>query len=281
MSTSSRPPRDGAFFPFKIQKIIQPSSRESLPEPPKGMAWEQDPKTKAWKLIPSKQEKKNKTPQPQQQPLPRSQAPNKIIINNNKSKEPVVAKVVVETPVVEEKIVEGLFAAEEEKLDDDDEWDMLSEQISTGSLGGAAVIVTRSGSVRSLGSVDNNNNNTSANLSLPIKVQRTLSSSTIDTVDGDKTLGIRGVDYVEHIVLPSDTIQGVCLAYKISLTRLRQVHQFSGNSLSSAPKKLIIPMSKKAVRSGFIHVQDTDSREYKKHALMAEVSTLKETEAVA
>jgi len=83
-----------------------------------------------------------------------------------------------------------------------------------------------------------------------------------------------GVDYVEHIILPGDTLQGICLAYKISATRLRQANQFSGNSLSLAPKKLIIPLSKKALRTGFVKVQDKASREYKVHAFLAEMPNL-------
>ena len=169
---------------------------------------------------------------------------------------------------------------------DDDDWDLLSQGIiSTGSIGGGAVIVVHQGSntsIRSIGS-SSNNNNSIANISGPYRVQRTLSSSTIDTVDGDRTLGVVGVDYVEHIVLPSDTLQGICLAYKISLTRLRQVNQFTG-PLSSAPKKLIVPLScsnkkKNAVRSGFVQVQDTESRDYKVHAFLVDVPGLQEADA--
>jgi hypothetical protein len=93
--------------------------------------------------------------------------------------------------------------------------------------------------------------------------------------------GILGVDYVEHVILPTDTFQGICLAYKISATRLRQVNHFSGSNLSNAPKKLIIPLTKKALRSGFIRVQDKESHEYKLHALIAEVPGLKAKDARA
>jgi hypothetical protein len=48
-----------------------------------------------------------------------------------------------------------------------------------------------------------------------------------------------------------------------------------------APKKLVIPISKTAQRSGFIRAQDTDAKEYKLHALMAEYPDLSTTEAAA
>lgn len=47
--------------------------------------------------------------------------------------------------------------------------------------------------------------------------------------------------YYEHIVLPSDTLQGLCLKYKTTQTKLRQTNKFSGNNLALAPKKLFIP----------------------------------------
>ena len=82
--------------------------------------------------------------------------------------------------------------------------------------------------------------------------------------------GVLGVDYLEHVVLPTDTFQGICLAYKVSATHLRQANHFSGTSLSLAPKRLLVPISKKALRSGYIRVQDTDAKEYKLHAFQAE-----------
>uniref|UniRef100_A0A7S2K0C8 LysM domain-containing protein n=1 Tax=Leptocylindrus danicus TaxID=163516 RepID=A0A7S2K0C8_9STRA len=75
--------------------------------------------------------------------------------------------------------------------------------------------------------------------------------------------------YVEHVVLPSDTLQGICLSYKINASKLRQVNQFSGNSLLGAPKKLIIPLTRRNVSVG-IKQQDQNSKEYKVHALISE-----------
>ena len=76
-------------------------------------------------------------------------------------------------------------------------------------------------------------------------------------------------DYVEHIVMPSDTFQGLCITYKISAVRLRQVNMFSGTNLKLAPKKLIIPVKKKLVQAGKIRLQDKNSFEYKAHSFQA------------
>lgn len=124
------------------------------------------------------------------------------------------------------------------------------------------------------------------------KIQRThSSSSTIDSSNNDVSScdrivdpsgkGVLGVDYVEHVVLPSDTFLGICIAYKVDPTRLRQANHFSGSSLVLAPKKLVIPVSKKALRSGFLRVQDTASKEYRVHALQTEFPDLSITEAKA
>ncbi len=77
--------------------------------------------------------------------------------------------------------------------------------------------------------------------------------------------------YVEHVVLPSDTLQGLCLSYKISASKIRQVNRFSGNSLVAAPKKLIIPLTRRNVAVG-IKQQDQNSKEYKIYYLISECS---------
>jgi LysM repeat protein len=126
------------------------------------------------------------------------------------------------------------------------------------------------------GSNGNNNNlciSSSGLASVPYKIQRTTSNSTIDSADGvlgPAGLGILGVDYVQHVVLPTDTLQGICLTYKINSTKLKMANHFSGNSLNLAPKKLVIPISAAALRQGFLRVQDTDAKEYKLHAFLAE-----------
>ncbi|MEM7286796.1 MAG: hypothetical protein AAF480_10635, partial [Actinomycetota bacterium] len=61
----------------------------------------------------------------------------------------------------------------------------------------------------------------------------------------------------------------------------KQANHFSGSSLLLAPKRLVIPLSKKALRSGYIRVQDTDAKEYKMHAFLAELTDLGLAEAKA
>jgi len=76
-------------------------------------------------------------------------------------------------------------------------------------------------------------------------------------------------DFVEHVVLPSDTFQGLCITYKITSYQLRQANMFSGSNLKLAPKKLIIPVRKKLVLAGKIRLQDRNSREFKIHSIQA------------
>jgi LysM repeat protein len=166
----------------------------------------------------------------------------------------------------------------------ENDWELLSEKTSNCSVGGGGIFVTRAGSVRSITSIDQEYSSSHTTLSLPFKIQRTSSSSTIDSQDntlGPSGKGILGVDYVEHIVLPTDTLQGICIAYKVSASSLRRANHFTGHALHSAPKKLLIPLSKQALRTGFIRVQDTDSKEYKLHKIQAEYPDLSLTEAKA
>ena len=160
----------------------------------------------------------------------------------------------------------------------------------------AAIFVFKAGSVRSINTLDqDHSHNSSTNGGggggggpPSFKIQRTHSNSTIDSNEcndggllGPSGKGVLGVDYVEHVILPTDTLQGICIAYKISMTRLRQANHFSGNSLLLAPKKLVIPISKNALKSGFIRVQDTDAKEYKLYSFLAEFPKLGMTEAKA
>jgi hypothetical protein len=86
--------------------------------------------------------------------------------------------------------------------------------------------------------------------------------------------------YLEHIVLPTDTLQGLCLAYKVSATQLRMENKFSGNSLQMAPKKIKIPMV--GVTNGMmIKTQDKTSKEFKLYAFQAEIPTMELVEAKA
>jgi len=113
--------------------------------------------------------------------------------------------------------------------------------------------------------------------------------------------------FLNHVVLPTDTLQGLCLAYKISATRLRMENGFSGNSLQLAPKKLRIPTNNSINNNNnnvggglsngetssssstnninnkgmMIRCQDQSSREYKLYAFVAEIETMELVEAKA
>lgn len=239
-------------------------SRESLPPAPEGTEWVL--KENQWTLE-KKQHPETSRPHP---PIPVSPCSKTVLhcvdklpmgkgaagtINNNSSSQHS----------------SGRASGEED-------WEFLSDRVS-------ATSTRRTGSVRSLDDQQSHNNNsTTTTLSVPFKIQRTASSSTIDSSDGalgPSGKGVLGVDYVEHVILPTDTLQGICLEYKISTTKLRQANHFSGHSLLLAPKKLVIPISKTALRSGFIRVQDTASKEYKLHAFLAEFPDIGVAEAKA
>lgn len=187
-------------------------------------------------------------------------------------------RLIEEEPDLKEELVDQL--PEINELRQEEDWELLS-----GKLSAQSSLFQRAGSVRSISSREfQDGGSINSTLSIPFKIQRTASSSTIDSTDnaiGPSGKGVLGVDYVEHVVLPTDTLQGICIAYKVSTTRLRQANHFSGNSLSMAPKKLVIPISKNALRQGYIRIQDTDAKEYKLHAFLAEFPKLSLTEAKA
>jgi hypothetical protein len=200
-------------------------------------------------------------PKPMPEPLPRNHLMTKV-------------DTVVEMP---KDVIDQFPVSSHE-----DDWELISEKASNRS--GGEVVVARVGSVRSI----DHENSSHTTLSVPFKIQRTFertpSSSTLDSQDnilGPSGKGVLGVDYVEHIVLPTDTLEGVCLAYKVRASSLRRANHFSGNSMHSAPKKLLIPLSKQALRTGFIRVQDTDTKEYKLSYFQAEYPDINVTEARA
>jgi len=93
----------------------------------------------------------------------------------------------------------------------------------------------------------------------------------------------KGVDYIEHIVLSSDTLQGICLSYKVSPTKVRQVNKFSGSTLLLAPQKLIIPINSKEflLDTKKIRLQDRNSKEFKIHAIINAFPSMNTSEASA
>jgi LysM repeat protein len=191
---------------------------------------------------------------------------------------PTTMRTVVEMPkdVINQPIVN--------LLSDENDWELLStDEKASHTSSTSQVFVAKAGSVRSITSLDHESSSHATTLSVPFKIQRTNSSSTLDSQDnaiGPSGKGILGVDYVEHVVLPTDTLQGICIAYKVSASHLRRANHFTG-ALHSAPKKLLIPLSKQALRTGFIRVQDTDTKEYKLHYFQAEYPEINSTEAKA
>ena len=168
------------------------------------------------------------------------------------------------------------FSQESKSADEEADWELLSDRGSINNSGIAFVS-------RTTGSITSHHSSFAASFQL----SRVGSSSTLDSHDysvtnlGPAGKGVLGVDYVEHVILSTDTLQGICLAYKLSASRLKRANHFTGDSLVMAPKRLVIPISKKAMRQGYLRVQDTDSKEYKMHALQAEFPKCGLTEAKA
>ena len=283
---------------WKIQKLFEAQaancrpkerSRDSLPKPPAGMAWLQNKGTREWKLVSEEslqgqdlQEAVTnenyattaKTSAASGSPLPYGQP-------ERDDSHVTVIDFEAQSEVFDNPFQHGLVITslpnssdhEGESKAEEADWELLSE--GHGSSGGIA-FVTRNGSISSH--------------SLTRGHKKNLSSSTIDSHDhitadllnlGPSGKGILGVDYLEHVVLPTDTLQGICLAYKVSASRLKRANHFTGETLAVAPKKLVIPISKQAIRQGYLRVQDTDSKEYKLHAILAELPMLGITEAKA
>mmetsp|Transcript_24385 Transcript_24385/g.35655 ORF Transcript_24385/g.35655 Transcript_24385/m.35655 type:complete len:202 (+) Transcript_24385:42-647(+) len=107
---------------------------------------------------------------------------------------------------------------------------------------------------------------------LSVKENDTASSFTT----AESKTPIYGKDYVDHEVLPTDTLQGICLRYGINATKLRQANNFSGSNLLLAPSKLIIPLTGKPVK-----VLDRTSNKGKIHAFCVELPNLGPSEAKA
>jgi len=161
--------------------------------------------------------------------------------------------------------------ASEEKTQDDndissnadnvsDQWELISER------SGSALVVSINGSLLSGGG--------SASHFLRCASPSLLKNKFVLTEYTAES------SYLEHIVLPTDTLQGLCLAYKVSATQLRMENKFSGNSLQMAPKKIKIPMN--GVTKGMvIKTQDRTSKEFKLYAFVAEIPTMELIEAKA
>jgi len=108
--------------------------------------------------------------------------------------------------------------------------------------------------------------------------ERSCSVSSVESTSSDLfPAGPPVEQYIEHTVLPSDTLQGICLKYKVSVIKLRQVNRFSGSNLLLAPSKLRIPL----VDGVVVYRQDVECPEYKIHFLRAELPQMSHAEAKA
>lgn len=265
---------------FKIFQVPKPKERlrETLPKPPAGMAWMQCPETREWKLIPEEDLPAELQPGVSEETVDFAQTNTMNTTSNVQRADPFANPfgIGVEETTPSRVVVTHLpttFSGGEESKSNSEEtdWELLSEGRNSGSMKSqnSHVFVSRRTSIGSTS----------------VSIKRTPSSSTIDSTDlltlGPTGKGILGVDYVEHVLLPTDTLQGICLAYKVSASRLKRANHFSGESLLLAPKKLVIPISKKALRQGYLRVQDTDNKEYKMYAIQAECPMLGVTEAKA
>ena len=80
--------------------------------------------------------------------------------------------------------------------------------------------------------------------------------------------------FTQHVVLPEDTFNGICLRYKVSPLELRRINNFSGSNLRLAPAVLRVPVTDQGV-------QDTNADSYKIQALRNQFPTLEEAHARA
>jgi len=178
-----------------------------------------------------------------------------------------------------EKVMEGRFSNMEvedcQDLDDTNEWSMISDSDTSTNVS------------KSQGDISFNDDTTDDDWEVLSEEER--SNSFVEDCNQvllphDESLPITakiedGLEYVEHVVMPTDTIQGLCLAYKVSATKLRMVNRFSGNSLSLAPSKLRIPLNRASLKNGKIRLQDENSKDFKIHELLSKFPSLKHFEA--
>jgi LysM repeat protein len=78
-------------------------------------------------------------------------------------------------------------------------------------------------------------------ISIPKSELDTIEHTENSVYDNSKNSGIT------HKVLSTDTIQGICLRYKISPHELRKANHFTGDNLHLAPETLIIPTRTKVI----------------------------------
>ena len=81
---------------------------------------------------------------------------------------------------------------------------------------------------------------------------------TFESHEVPKTKVFSGPSVIEHTVMSSDTLQGICLRYRVSALDLRRYNLFSGNNIQ-CKKTLRIPLEPGIP----VEIQDFDSREIK------------------
>ena len=117
------------------------------------------------------------------------------------------------------------------------------------------------------------------NVPLPQATLVTATATTTNSTPTKSTTTEEVVDFVEHIILPTDTLAGLCLQYRISKRELQRANGFfGGDSLQLAPECLRIPITEKARRLGWT-IQDVNSKPYKMATLKARYRHLSSMEA--
>ncbi len=76
--------------------------------------------------------------------------------------------------------------------------------------------------------------------------------------------------WIEHVVMPDDTLRGICLKYRCSVIELRRCNNFSGDAFRSR-KSLSIKVSRKHIDNGDILVQDKSLVEVKVQELKSRI----------
>ena len=76
--------------------------------------------------------------------------------------------------------------------------------------------------------------------------------------------------WIDHLVMPGDTLRGICLKYRCSAVELRRYNNFSGDAFRSR-KSLRIKVSRKHVDSGDVLVQDKSLVEVKIQELKSRI----------
>lgn len=67
---------------------------------------------------------------------------------------------------------------------------------------------------------------------------------------------------VEHIIMPTDTIQGICLRYRVTSTDLRRANLFSGNNIRFKTS-LLIPINGGSIVNPQVETHDVTLQRFK------------------